>query len=349
MKMSQSFCMGFGGIEHNLRITKGNSTRQNGIIERRFLNENVIVDETLLGQKNYVQKLLHNTVESVVGENLKMLNEKHIRQQHPGRVRTVDDWIKSQMYTRQGKQKEVICEYIVQVGNKRTGCPYEVERDADGNILDVTGSVIPEWDTRKRAAYKNGTITESEICKKLKQVYKDFVTRFVKENPQARVICAAIHADEYGGCHMHMNVVWFSKTKNGVGYGLSHTTAMSQQYELRGIKIGNSRTDNAQNQWRKDMKLLLKKICYEHGIEKQAMGNQEKHRTIDEYKTFKSEYCDALEAKQKELQEKEAELSADIAKQEWYLLKKNYPALYKKIHSEYMLQKKKSIDRGRNA
>lgn len=329
--MSQSFVMGYGGIEHNLRQCKGGSVRQNGIKERRHLNEYLI------------NKDVRDVIKNEIGEKLNEINNKHIAQGHPGRVCTLDDWIKKQEYTRQGKQRKIVSEYIIQIGDKFSGCPYEIQKDNKGNMLDVNGEIIPEWDTRKRPAYRDGKIVESEICKRLKTVYRDYLNRFIKTNPQARVVCAAIHADEYGGVHMHIDVVWISYTKNGVGIGLSKTQAMRQQYIDMGKATKDTRRDNAQNTWRADMKLLLKKCAFDHGIEKLRKGNSEKHRDTNSYKNFKSDYCEALEARAAELDAKEKELSKDIAKQEWYILKTKYPALYKKIHNDYTHSKTKVL------
>lgn len=374
LKLSQSFCMGKGSLEHNLRITKGAGVRQNGVKERRFLNEDITAGNKF--EKNYVHNLIHNAVAEKIGDKLAMLNEKHIAMKEKRRVCTIDDWLKKQAYTRGDKQKKIVSEYIVSMGNRFTACPYEMQLDAKGNMLDDNGNVIPEWDTRRRPAYKDGKIIESKICKKLKKVYKDFIVAFEKANPQAQVISASIHADEGGHVHMHLSVLWWSKTKNGVGYGLAETTAIRQQYEAKGIYCNRTRFDNAQNEWRKEMRQLLKDVALEHGIERLDMGNKEKHRSIYEFQQFKDKYCEKkekefdtkekainvkqnilnerrknlfdkendLHKKELELNEKETELSKDIAKQEWYILKKKYPDIYNLIHSEYMM--KKNVNKG---
>lgn len=343
--LSQSFCMGVGGLEHNLRITKGRGIRQNGLLERRHLNENLVYDETL-NKENYVQELVHKVVAEKIADNLYKINEKHIRNRHPKKVRTVDDWIESQCYVRQGKPKKVIHEYLIQLGNKITGCPYEMQMDKDGNIIDVNGKPFKEWDTRKKPAYRNGKITESKRCKLIKKVYREYVRKFKEANPQAEVICASIHADENGGCHMHMNVIWFSKTKNGVGYGLSYTTAMQQQLAAKGKVFKNERADNAMTIWKKEMRLLLKTTACAYGIFKKDMHNKEKHRDTGPFCGYKDDVCDEIERreneakiKEAELNEKEKELSKDIAKQEWYILKKQHPDLYETIHKEFLHQK----------
>ena len=188
------------------------------------------------------------------------------------------------------------------MGNRLTACPYEMEIDSNGKIVDVNGKSFESWDTRHRPAYKDGKIIESKICKKLKKVYKDFIVEFEKANPQAQVISASIHADEYGHVHMHLSVLWWSKTKNGVGFVLAETTAIRQQYEARGIVCNRTRFDNAQNEWRKEMRQLLKDVALKHGIERLDMGNKEKHRSIYEFQQFKDKYC---EKKEKEFDTKE--------------------------------------------
>lgn len=360
MFMSQSFRMGYGGIEHNLRLTKTGSVRQCGLAERRHLNENIIIDDTL-PKKDYVQQLIHKTVENLIGDRLIEYNEKQIRNKHPERVITIDDWLKNQQYTSGGKQKRIVSEYIVQIGDKFSGCPYEIETDNNGNMLDCNGKNILIWDKRKTPAYKDGKITESKISKKLKIIYKEFVEEFQKQNQRAIVISATVHNDEQGGSHLHINVIWKSKTKNGLGIGLGKTQAMKQQYEERGIKCKNTRKDNAENQFRLDSLALLERIALKHGIEKLDMGNKENHRTIPEFKRYANKMCEEIERrnneldkreteieikemqlknkenilnqKEKELNEREAVFNKDIAKNEWWTLYKLFPETYKKVHT----------------
>ena len=368
--LSQSFSMGNGNINHNLRQTKGRGIRQNGVMERRFINEYSVSNVD-------ANKLLHDTIAGEVGNKLAMLNEKNIATKHPERVKTLQQWIEAQTKLCNGN---ITHDYVVQIGDKYTGCPFEILLDANGNMLDKNGNIIKEWDTRKQPAYKDGKPIESNICKKIKQVYKDFAKEFIQANPQARVLCYAIHGDENGGVHMHITVCWFSKTKNGIGIGLSKINAMKQQYEARGIKCKNTKKENPQTMWGKDMRALLKDVCKRNGIEKLDMENHEPHRTIPQFYKFKSKFCDELESKETQLeakediikskeeiikelekklkekelelkekeailQEKELLLSNDIAKQEWYILKKMFPEMYQKIHNEYKIFKK-SVNKG---
>lgn len=357
LQMSMSFRMGKGWLEHNLRVTKENRPRQNGVLERRHFNEQLVIDESIEGP-DYVKQLIHKKVEEKIGDKLKEVNEKHIRQGNLFRVRTVDQWIESQQYTRAGKQKDIVCEYIVQLGDKYTGCPYEIQLDADGNMLDVNGKKIKPDDTRFTPAYRDGKITESKISKKLKKVYKEFFQEFKKRNPQAEPICASIHGDEKGGLHMHINCIWFSKTKNGVGYGLSKTTAMRQQYDEQAKEYGKTRKQNAQNMWRNEMRYMLMRIALDNGIERVKMNNKEPHREHDEFCDWKDDQCarrEMLDNKEKELIEKESKLDerqAELderdkkyASAEWWYMYKHYPELWKEIHNKCRLTAKiKAVD-----
>ena len=192
--------------------------------------------------------------------------------------------------------------------------------------------------------------------------------RFRVLNPKARIISACIHADERAGVHMHINTIWISETTKGVGIGLAETSAIRQQYQNLGIKCGDGLTNNAQNRWRAEMKELLQKTARDHGIEKKDMKNKEKYRGIAAFKTYKDSYCEELEKEYNELEKEHKEIDkkykkikkekeaveemavSDIAKGEWYILKKEFPEVYKSIHTKFInnrekVRNKKNIDK----
>lgn len=371
LALSQSFSMGQGSLEHNLRIKKdGKGIRQNGYKERRHLNEHVIVRGDIT-QPNYEANLLRKVVKEKIGEELARSNERKIQKRHPEQVMTIDDWIKSKQYTRSGKQKKLINEYVINLGNRHTACPYVQQKDADGNLLDKHGKIIPLWDTRRAADYKDGKVVESAISKKLKPILKDFVQEFAEANPQAEILGYSIHCDEGGAVHAHLSVLWWSKMKpikgrhRDITYGIAETSAIRQQYEARGITCGDERYDNPQNSWRKEMRQLLREVAYLHGVDRLDMGNKEPHRSKNAFGRYKDKYCEELEAehnkldekakklagkeeavqaKEQEIEDKEKviddKLTSNIAKKEWYLLKTKHPDLYNKIHEEFLKEKK---------
>lgn len=314
LAMSQSFSMGSGSIEHNLRIKKGKGLRQNGCLERRFINEHMVVDEELIkDKKTYSEKLIEKIVAKEIGDRLYKINEKHLQQGHPNRVKTLKQWIENQMYDSKGKQRAIVNEYIVQIGDMWDATPYEKAVDENGNILDKNGKTIPLWDTRRRAGYKDGIITESQMSKKLKKVYRHFLKEFEKENPRARIVAASVHGDE-ASLHLHLSVCWIADRKNDVGISLAYTTALAQQYADKGIKTDNrKRNRNATTMWRDDMKKLLERVCLEHGIKRKIMHNKEKHKAIKPYQRFADARSEAFEKefekRDKELNQRENELN----------------------------------------
>ena len=310
LAMSQSFSMGIGSIEHNMRIKKGRGLRQNGCLERRFINEHMVVDKELIKDtKTYSEKLIEKIVAKEIGDRLYKVNEKHLQQGHPNRVKTLKQWIENQQYDSKGKSRTIVNEYVVQIGDMWDATPYEKAVDENGNILDKNGKTIPLWDTRRRAGYKDGVITESQMSKKLKKVYRHFLKEFEKENPRARIVCASVHGDE-ASLHLHLNVCWVADRKNDVGISLAYTTALAQQYADKGIKTDNKkRCNNATTMWRDDMKKLLERVCLEHGIKRKIMHNKEKHKAIKPYQRFADARSEAFEKRDKELNQRENELN----------------------------------------
>ena len=360
-QMSISFCMGNGNIAHNYRNTKGRGIRQNGIMERRFINEygvntgnGVEIVKDVSGVES--EELIKKIVAEEVSEALAKLNEKQIASGHPERVKTLEQWMEAQQYVKGGNRKKIISEFVIQVGDKFSGIPYIPETDNEGNMLTRSGMRIPEWDTRKVPAYRRNKIVESKISKELKVVYREFVKEFEKRNPCVRVIGYGTHGDEGGGVHCHVMALFVGKTKNGTGVCLSKTTALKQMYAERGIKTKETRKDNAQNLFRQEMRDLLEEICNKHGIARLDMHNKEKHRSNKEYGRFSDRRCEAMERRENDLKvkefildereqvlkEKEAKLkkkeemlASDIVKQEWHWLRTQHKEWYKIIHEEY--------------
>lgn len=378
--MSQSFVMGRGQLEHNLRIKRGRGIRQNGDADRHAWNEHLIVDDELIQHPaTYTERLIEKVISAELGDKLRILNEHYIQQRHPERVMNVRQWIDKQRYARNGEARPIVQEYIVGVGDRYSACPWKPSVDEKGNILDEHGHTIEDWDTRKRPGFKDGIKSESLASKELKRVYKEFLREFQNENPRARVICASIHADENGAVHMHVDVIWIADTKNGVGISLSKTSAMQQQYRDKRIVTKTGRTDNAQNRWRADMRKLLERICREHDIERLDMHNKQQHRSKRAYYEYADRRSEVFEEQAKALQEAQErvekerhdisvqrdELNAIQAKceriieagvqgikkyivREWNILRNNHHEWFDVIHAENVATSHENLKQARS-
>lgn len=308
-KMSMSFAEGNGCIEHNARRLKGKGIRQNGIKERRKWNHCFKDIDPVEAIKEKIKPLLDE------------YNNKQIKAGRLSRVMTADKWIETKCYSRNGKPKNLYSEILVQIGDKFTGCNYEIERDADGNMLDTNGKPIKYWykdngkgekirvyNTKKEAMPKGGIYTPSKISNKLIKVYGKVIEEFEKKHPNMVITTAYVHRDEKGGCHLHVNYIPLSKTKNGIGIGISKRGAVSDYLDSIGVKYDNDkRKDCAVKKftelWRND---YLPAICKEYGIEREFRGEDGRPQyDIETYGKFNDERIDILEEKDKLADDKE--------------------------------------------
>jgi len=250
--LSLSFVPGRGNIEHNLRIKNGNP-RTWGIRDRKDWNE-VLVNRD-------VRDVLRQTFEPAIAK----YNEKQIADKRYTRTKTIDDWIETQLR----KKTRPYTEYIIQLGNKLTGCTYEHEVSKDGFQIDeTTGTKIMPWQTKKtpKPVLVNGKVVEGRRCKWLKKVYQRLLQRFENENPGMKVVCAAIHADETSGVHMHVDAVPVGKTLNGIGLTTAPTSYCRDRLDELGVSYGKSRKDNAQKTWQQMMRDALTDEARKCGI-----------------------------------------------------------------------------------
>lgn len=293
--LTLSFAHGRGDLDHNARRKNGND-RTRGIRERRIWNETLIEQD------------VDAVLEREYGAALRAYNEKQISGRHPERVKTMDDWVKAQ---RRGGR--AYTEYVVQLGNRLTGCPYEYVTDQHGNMLDEKGRVILPWQTRKTPAplIRKDGLHVSEEYMKLKVVYRAVYDNWKSWNPDMVIVGAYIHADERGGVHMHIDCICKSIAKNGIKLGIGVTGCIKQMLDRDGIKYGTTRTDNAQKVWTKLMRQRLTKLAKEHGytiIDGHCKGKP--HLSTPEFIKEENIKCDYLDKKNDALLKKEAELNA---------------------------------------
>ena len=292
IEMSQSFMMGDGDIAHNLRYRRGRNMRQNGVQERRFINEYIGVDEALLQRCkenrriDYADEKIKEIIMPTIKPRLMEYNEKQIQTRHSNRVMTVDDWMKKRKHVHNGKERKLFSEYIFTIGDWLTATPYEV---ATRNFLpiDRDGNAIHPWNTNRKPAYKDGKITESAISKRAKRVYKELIKEIEARNKYAHVIAGAIHGDEGGAIHLHLDICWAVPFPDDpLGIRLGETVAMRQQYIERGKNPPNKRKENAMTWWQAETRELFEEVCLRHGIRRKLMNNTEKHRDIEPFKKY---------------------------------------------------------------
>lgn len=313
IEMSQSLAMGDGDIAHNLRYRRGRNMRQNGVRERRFLNEYIGIDEALLRrcQENrrtdYAHEKIKEIVLPLIRDRLLEYNEKQMRTRHSNRVMTVDDWLKKRACIRNGKQRKLFAEYIFTVGDMFSCCPYEHE-ERNGLPIDKDGECIFPWNTNKRPIYKDGKITESSISKKAKRVFRELVKEIEKRNKYAHVIAGAIHCDEGGATHLHLDIAWVvPRPDDPLGVRIGETVGMRQQYIDRGLTPPDKRNENAMTWWQQETRQLFEEVCLRHGIRRKMMDNKEKHRTTKEFQKYNDKRAEYFYELQRGIEESTAQ------------------------------------------
>lgn len=290
-----SFAHGAGDLDHNARRKNGN-VRTYAMRERRVWNETLI-------EQDVDAVLAHE-----YGSALRAYNEKQIAGRHPERCKTMEQLVHAQ---RRGGR--AYTEYVVQLGNRLTGCPYKWVTDEHGNMIATNGKVIMPWQTRKTPAplVRDGKLFMSDTGIWLKKFYKSVYQKWNEWNPDMIVVGAYIHADEKGGVHMHLDCVCKSKSQNGIGLSIGVTGCLRQMLDREGIKYGTSRKDNAQKTWTKLMRQRLTELAMQHGyniIDGHCKG--QKHMSTPEYIEQENIKCDYLDKKHEALLQKEAELDA---------------------------------------
>lgn len=292
--MTLSFAHGKGDMDHNAR-RKNSNPRTYGIRNRKPWNETIIernVDEVL---------------EQQFGDALRKYNQKQIAGRHPERVKTMERWVNAQ---RRGGRPYT--EYVIQLGNKLTGCAYEYVVNERGEMLAENGSVIMPWQTRKTplAKLKDGKyLIPSHMQKRLKKLYRDCVKRFQQVNPNMIVVGAFIHCDEKGGVHLHLDVVCVCKQRNGIGLGMGVTGCVKETLDKLGITYGTTRKDNAQKTWTALMRNEITKLAEQHDfhiVDGRCSGR--KHKTTEQYIAEENIRNDVLDKKHNDLLKKEQEL-----------------------------------------
>lgn len=310
--MTLSFAHGNGDLDHNARRKNGNP-RTCGIRNRKAWNENIIeldVDDVL---------------EQQFGNALGRYNEKQLAGRHPERVKTMAQWVNAQ---RRGGR--AYTEYVIQLGNKLTGCTYEYVTNEKGEMLAENGSVIMPWQTQKtpKAKLRDGKyLIPSHMQKRLKKFYRDCVKRFQQVNPNMIVVGAFIHCDEKGGVHLHLDVVCVCKQRNGIGLGMGVNGCVRETLDKLGITYGTTRKNNAQKSWTTLMRKEFATLAVEHDfniVDGNCKGR--KHKTTEKFieeENIRNEY---LDKKHEALMQKEAELNKAES-----MLKKQRAELQKRI------------------
>lgn len=237
---------------------------------RVYLTENVD-KERLSWNTHLIYKPIEKAYEELFGEALKEYNEKQKRKDR--KIANYLEHIREYKNSQEKRPKECY-EYVLQLGNQETNPCFELN--------DKGEKVVTE-------------LSEASI-----KIYKEYVEQFEKNNPNFYLIGADIHMDERTP-HLHIRLVPFA---NSYKRGMKRQNGLVKALNEMGY-ITNRRDSFAISDWRNEQMEQLNKIANKYGIEREIVGNTDRHRDCYTYK----EIC------------REAENNRDVIVQETYLAK----------------------------
>lgn len=286
-EMTMSFRAGRGSYWHNIRLTKDGRERKTGDPERRYWNK--------FWDWEKEQRALKNLVVDAV----KKYNDRMMSQRHPERMKNVEEVLA-------GMPRR---EYIVQFGNRVTGCAYEPDRNEKGELLNGDGKVIKPWDTRKPPRPKDGVKTRRKDADRFIDALFEFSMTLLEENPNFYPTDISIHLDEDAGIHCHIGGVWVHKKKNGIGIGFSQSAALKEQEREAGIHDVQVLKNNALTRWTKKWRMeKLPEIGLKYGFVKVDGGAAGRAwEPIGQYRISQEKRCEEKERLEAERERFETE------------------------------------------
>ena len=153
-------------------------------------------------------------------------------------------------------------------------------------------------------------------------IFKEFVEKFEKNNPQLPIIGAYIHLDE-ATPHLHLDYIPIAtKQKKGLRNRVSNDLAIKQQ----GYKNWEH--------WKDTQFETLELIAKEHNIVREYQHNSEKHRTVNGYKKEQKIIENKINQLEQSMQQ------SDIVPKKTILGKETVDyEKYKELEQAYKLQK----------
>lgn len=116
-----------------------------------------------------------------------------------------------------------------------------------------------------------------------KEIMRQFVDDWQKNNPNLELIGAYYHADELGVPHCHLDFVPVARGfRRGLQVQASYTKALEQQ----GFSRTGRKTETPQICWQRAENARLEKLCRERGleIEHTQRGQGLQHLSVEQYK-----------------------------------------------------------------
>ena len=233
------------------------------------------------------------------------------------------DWkARNERQTR--KDRVINCSYFEYLKGKREqGKKRKQEMVAAGetkyNIKKATTGIKP---TSHELVVGIGNIDDNPcfgMNGEKQEISKEILQRYIlgfNERNKGNVVMynAAIHTDEAGVCHAHIDFCFVAKNKYG-------EKEVSQTKALKALgfisdekKQGNKKRQNAITKWRDNEREILKKLCKEYDIDIISGEHGKKHLEKEEYILQKEQ--EKVKKQKKEISQQQTEIISATEKVE---------------------------------
>lgn len=206
--------------------------------------------------------------------------------------------------TREGSQITPIYSYVIQLGN-RDNCG---TCDADFDFEEYK-RLAPNERAKYALEHANNSATYHAAVRILTRVGQEWEQRY----PCLKPVSIVLHADEvYGTCHLTVDVV---PVASGYKRGMDTRCGMTKALEQMGFKNFDKHNTEAYGivEFQNNVKRwIAEELMPEEGLERQYMGNTERHRDVAEFKLWRKQHeaQDALNHTQAQLRKAKQENEA---------------------------------------
>jgi hypothetical protein len=230
----------------------------------------------------YVNHTKEEAYDYLFSAALKEYNEKQKRKD-----RRIEDYLKK-LQEAEEKQKKLIEQKRAEGCSYKELSKYKKAKQSSYEIIVSLGNMKqnPEF------------CPDGERADDVIAILNEYIYNFQDRNPNAYLYMSAIHLDEEGVIHAHMDLIFYSDSYKT---GMSSRVSLNRALEDMGFtsdkeKVGNGKFNLAVTKWQNREREELKEIAQKYDIEI-VNGNQSRqHLSREQY---------IIEKKKEELQKKE--------------------------------------------
>ena len=227
----------------------------------------------------YINQTKEEAYEYLFGESVKKYNEQQKRKD-----RKIDDYLKKLLKSEE-EQKKLIEQKRSEGCSYKELAKYKKAKRTSYELIVSLGNMKENPEFCPGGERENDTIS----------ILNEYITTFQERNPNAYMYLAAIHLDETGVIHAHLDIVFFSDSYKT---GLSRRVSLNRALEDMGFRCDekgkNGKYELAITKWQNREREILKIIAKKFDIDI-VNGNQSRQHLNREQYIIKKQKEEILE------------------------------------------------------